>query len=120
MYMLSGLYSRLQGGIYMQRFVYYLCGSLTCCAEGFCIHLFISLCLDINECAVNNGGCDHLCKNTIGSYTCSCHNGYRLFVANGINGFFLPSGATGNLPNDVLYFNHTCVRKSCIQAITHS
>lgn len=35
-------------------------------------------CLDIDECAVNNGGCMHECKNTIGSYVCSCHNGYVL------------------------------------------
>lgn len=33
---------------------------------------------DIDECAVNNGGCMHECKNTIGSYVCSCHNGYVL------------------------------------------
>lgn len=33
---------------------------------------------DIDECAVNNGGCMHECRNTIGSYVCSCHNGYVL------------------------------------------
>lgn len=33
---------------------------------------------DIDECAVNNGGCMHECKNTIGSFVCSCHNGYVL------------------------------------------
>ncbi|RWS10861.1 tolloid-like protein 1 [Dinothrombium tinctorium] len=33
---------------------------------------------DKDECAVNNGGCQHTCKNTIGSYTCSCHNGFVL------------------------------------------
>lgn len=33
---------------------------------------------DIDECAVNNGGCKHVCRNTIGSYVCSCHNGYQL------------------------------------------
>ncbi|XP_055381621.1 dorsal-ventral patterning protein tolloid isoform X2 [Condylostylus longicornis] len=33
---------------------------------------------DIDECAVNNGGCQQECKNTIGSYICSCHNGYTL------------------------------------------
>ncbi|XP_049805419.1 tolloid-like protein 1 isoform X2 [Schistocerca nitens] len=33
---------------------------------------------DIDECATNNGGCQHECRNTIGSYTCSCHNGFTL------------------------------------------
>lgn len=33
---------------------------------------------DIDECVINNGGCQHECKNTIGSYICSCHNGYTL------------------------------------------
>lgn len=33
---------------------------------------------DIDECAVNNGGCMHECRNTIGSFICSCHNGYVL------------------------------------------
>lgn len=27
---------------------------------------------DINECAYHNGGCSHKCKNTNGSYHCSC------------------------------------------------
>lgn len=33
---------------------------------------------DIDECAVSNGGCMHECRNTIGSYVCSCHDGYIL------------------------------------------
>ena len=32
----------------------------------------------MDECAINNGGCQHICKNTIGSYACSCHNGFTL------------------------------------------
>ena len=34
--------------------------------------------LDINECASNNGGCDHHCHNTAGTYSCSCDSGYSL------------------------------------------
>ena len=37
-------------------------------------------CADINECSINNGGCDvlALCTNTIGSRTCgACPPGYR-------------------------------------------
>ncbi|KAM8704028.1 hypothetical protein ACLKA7_008618 [Drosophila subpalustris] len=33
---------------------------------------------DVDECAVNNGGCQHRCLNTYGSYQCSCRNGYTL------------------------------------------
>ena len=33
---------------------------------------------DINECSDNNGGCNHYCNNTIGSYYCSCKEGYQL------------------------------------------
>ena len=33
---------------------------------------------DINECDVNNGGCEHICTNVIYSFECSCHLGYNL------------------------------------------
>lgn len=33
---------------------------------------------DVDECALNNGGCQHECHNTIGAYECSCHNGFLL------------------------------------------
>ena len=35
-------------------------------------------CLDINECANRNGGCEHSCTNTDGSFQCSCNPGYKL------------------------------------------
>ena len=38
----------------------------------------IILYTDINECALNNGGCQHKCINTDGSYYCSCDTGYDL------------------------------------------
>ncbi|ELU00391.1 hypothetical protein CAPTEDRAFT_221124 [Capitella teleta] len=41
---------------------------------GFMVYFFT----DKDECAVNNGGCQHACKNTVGSYLCSCHNGFTL------------------------------------------
>ena len=34
---------------------------------------------DIDECAVNNGGCDHLCTNQVPFFSCSCKSGYRLY-----------------------------------------
>uniref|UniRef100_A0A8C7JKS2 Growth arrest-specific 6 n=1 Tax=Oncorhynchus kisutch TaxID=8019 RepID=A0A8C7JKS2_ONCKI len=33
---------------------------------------------DVNECIKKNGGCNHECNNTMGSYHCSCHRGYML------------------------------------------
>ncbi|XP_044000115.1 growth arrest-specific protein 6 [Gambusia affinis] len=33
---------------------------------------------DVNECTRSNGGCEHKCNNTIGSYRCSCHDGFML------------------------------------------
>ena len=46
-------------------------------------------CLDINECNTKNGGCDHYCNNTVGSYYCYCMNN-----------------------NFLEYDNHTCVGKN--------
>ena len=34
--------------------------------------------VDENECSSNNGGCEHSCNNTVGSYNCYCINGYIL------------------------------------------
>ncbi|XP_022086769.1 fibrillin-1-like [Acanthaster planci] len=34
--------------------------------------------LDVNECLVQNGGCDHACVNTRGSYRCDCSAGFVL------------------------------------------
>ena len=33
---------------------------------------------DIDECVNFNGGCEHVCKNSIGSYECFCYNGHLL------------------------------------------
>uniref|UniRef100_A0A673GTL5 Growth arrest-specific 6 n=1 Tax=Sinocyclocheilus rhinocerous TaxID=307959 RepID=A0A673GTL5_9TELE len=33
---------------------------------------------DVDECSRGNGGCEHDCNNTMGSYHCSCRHGYRL------------------------------------------
>ena len=35
--------------------------------------VFIS---DKDECDISNGGCDDVCVNIEGSYTCTCRNGY--------------------------------------------
>ncbi|XP_067260847.1 growth arrest-specific protein 6 [Chanodichthys erythropterus] len=33
---------------------------------------------DVDECSKENGGCEHECNNSMGSYHCSCRDGYRL------------------------------------------
>ena len=42
------------------------------------VHDTILCCTDVNECNTNNGGCEHFCTNSIGSYDCSCRVGYDL------------------------------------------
>ncbi|XP_054716859.1 tolloid-like protein 1 [Uloborus diversus] len=42
--------------------------------SGFAARFFT----DQDECTSNNGGCQQICKNTVGSYQCSCHNGFVL------------------------------------------
>lgn len=52
-----------------------LCPSLQYCPS------FYSVCSpDIDECRLNNGGCDHICRNTVGSFECSCKKGYKLLI----------------------------------------
>lgn len=34
--------------------------------------------IDIDECSIDNGGCEHSCINTNGSYYCSCNYGYTI------------------------------------------
>lgn len=34
--------------------------------------------LDVDECVLNNGGCQHVCVNTPGSYECRCKHGFFL------------------------------------------
>ena len=46
---------------------------------------FVWFITDFNECNTNNnGGCDHNCINTQGSYQCQCREGYET-NNNGIN-----------------------------------
>lgn len=40
--------------------------------------LGLSLFTDIDECAVNNGHCEHNCTNESGAYSCQCASGYQL------------------------------------------
>lgn len=42
--------------------------------QVYCLFLYI----DIDECNGDVSVCHHKCTNTIGSFECSCHNGYHL------------------------------------------
>ncbi|TNM91924.1 hypothetical protein fugu_018936 [Takifugu bimaculatus] len=42
--------------------------------KGFKAHFFC----DIDECSKENGGCQHECVNTFGSYSCQCRSGFML------------------------------------------
>lgn len=35
---------------------------------------------DIDECELHNGGCEHFCRNTIGSFECNCRKGFKLLT----------------------------------------
>ena len=37
---------------------------------------YLHFILDINECEINNGGCDQKCLNTAGTYQCDCFEGF--------------------------------------------
>ena len=36
------------------------------------------VCIDIDECADENGGCSDTCTNTDGTFTCGCPDGQEL------------------------------------------
>ena len=39
--------------------------------------------IDVDECTMNNGGCEDGCENTIGSFFCTCPSYGQGFKANG-------------------------------------
>ena len=52
-----------------------------CCRVSFLygyLICFNMMHLDVNECGMLNGGCQHQCKNTNGSYFCHCNDGFFL------------------------------------------
>ncbi len=38
----------------------------------------VSVTLDVDECLSHNGGCEQICTNTVGNFSCSCTIGYSL------------------------------------------
>ncbi|XP_035679831.1 fibulin-5-like [Branchiostoma floridae] len=49
----------------------------TCTADGSWTDMGI-FCQDIDECSTINGNCSQTCTNTVGSYNCSCSEGFVL------------------------------------------
>lgn len=51
------------------------------CIGKFCLSFFTLIILnflDIDECSNNNGGCEKICTNILGSYYCDCPEGLRI------------------------------------------
>ncbi|XP_019635147.1 PREDICTED: sushi, von Willebrand factor type A, EGF and pentraxin domain-containing protein 1-like [Branchiostoma belcheri] len=72
------------------------------------------MCVDMDECAMNNGGCSDTCTNFAGGYNCTCTRpGYQLFTFNGQYGVNVRDGETGYGVTDVLRFNQSCVSVPC-------
>ena len=46
------------------------------CHPGYVLAEDGHSCLDVNECDLNNGGCDQLCHNRPGTFMCECYPGY--------------------------------------------
>ncbi|XP_067946456.1 fibrillin-1-like [Watersipora subatra] len=53
-------------------------GYICDCNDGFLTSADGVTCEDVNECLMNNGGCDDECTNTIGSRSCGCSSGFKL------------------------------------------
>ena len=57
----------------------YVCMSTTMYVYvRMCILSYLTEFADIDECILGTAGCNQLCNNTIGSFVCSCQNGYFL------------------------------------------
>ncbi|KAF7272619.1 protein tolkin-like [Rhynchophorus ferrugineus] len=74
---------------------------------GFAAVYFI----DNDECATRNGGCDHDCVNTLGSFQCSCRTGFTLsenkrscIEGDCVHEIFTPPHGSINSPNYPKYY----------------
>jgi hypothetical protein len=47
------------------------------CDSGYSQSTNKTTCIDNNECLQNNGGCEQICRNTLGGYKCGCKPGYQ-------------------------------------------
>ncbi|KAK7452815.1 hypothetical protein BaRGS_00039699, partial [Batillaria attramentaria] len=89
-------------------------GELTCsCRDGYTLNTADNrTCSDINECDTT-AGCEQMCTDTMGSYTCSCAAGFGLFISDGTQNYHLARNEDGTRRGDVRRLNHSCVRVRC-------
>ena len=68
------LYEKLQHAVIDEELVGY-------CKQAESVSLFdrkfISFNSDVDECSINNGGCDQKCVNHRGSFECVCESGFK-------------------------------------------
>ncbi|KAK2163997.1 hypothetical protein NP493_1438g00012 [Ridgeia piscesae] len=48
------------------------------CRDGYRLRGDKKTCMDIDECAEQTSGCEQNCTNSVGSFQCSCNDGYTL------------------------------------------
>lgn len=74
------------------------------CIKGYHGNLTLGEnCTDLNECEVDNFGCEHECFNTWGSAMCGCHEGYQLSE----------DGKNCTDIDECTFYSHYCIDK-CI------
>ena len=67
------------------------------------------VCIDIDECADENGGCSDTCTNMVGTFTCGCPDGqelaadFRNCILSKRTIFFLKSGSFIILSIDIYF-----------------
>ena len=55
-----------------------ICSHISECIAYSTVPEVLLFCADIDECKLDSDQCAQTCINTIGSYTCSCSEGYLL------------------------------------------
>ena len=63
------------------HYIYEYSNTLNCIRlkyESLNLCILLIIFIDVDECLTDNGGCTHQCNNDIGSYNCSCWDGYEL------------------------------------------
>ena len=48
------------------------------CNFILCLIIYVQFFIDVDECSLNNGLCEHNCRNLQGSYKCHCRFGFSL------------------------------------------